>query len=349
MPRFPFVHGPPCIAFDPVPLTSHKKRKFSYEELEASGSFQALEELNPSSTSRATSGDMSTVLDTGYSSFGRLRLHHHNRDSRISSVTFQGETHAETETETETEPESEAGAGSFAANVGGITSASVSCALGAPAAAATTPPPTTKRSFLQAMLEESGLAVRAEGAEAQEERREARSHGADLAAVAAAAAAESWVEAWAAEEDEWIGRLAAADRTQSKSWLVVCSEASTSGGGGNASHSRPESLAHSLHGSTTHSRGASLRLHSRHGSMSHSRGGSLSLTRGASLWDTLGGSLPSGGSLLHSRGGSLAHSRGGSLAAEAGHGNSFVGKTLPMAPELVATEDQEVGGSERRK
>ena len=391
--RFLLFHAA-LYPFAPNPSRPTTRLTASYEELEASGYFRGLEEGNlPAANERGD--DMSTVVDTGYASYARFIRppHHRNRGSCISSVTFMGEPHPEAETETETEPESEAEAAGvgYAVDVRGvgITSALVSSALGAPApapapspAAPATPPPTAGRSSsLQAMLDQSSQVLLRGGARhpAGPMERQDGQGGADLAAVAAASAAESWAEAWAEEEDEWIGRLAAADRTQSNSSLRLCSDSTQSipGGGGNGhghaslsragsmSHSRPGSLSHSgggslsralggsfsrsLGGSFSHSRAGSL-LHLRTGSLSHSRGGSgsgsLSHAMGVSLVQTLGGSLPHSraGSLSHSRAGSLSHSRGVSLsAAETGRGDSFAGGYLPVAPELVSTEDKEVG------
>eukprot|EP00752_Nemacystus_decipiens_P006715 g6038.t1 len=354
----------------------------SFQELEASGYFRGLEEgITSAAADNRDHDDMSTVVDTGYASYGRFIRppHHRNRGSCISSVTFMGEPFHEAETETETEPESEAETGvchAINADGIGITSTTVSRALGAPApdpdpAPAPAAPTTARSSSVLAMLENSSQPLRggARDPAGLQARQSEHGRGADLAAVEAAARAESWVEAWAEEEDEWIGRLAAADRTQSSSSLRLSSDASLSSGGhaplsrtgsmthsrpgsmsnsrpGGMSHSRGGSLSRALGGSFSHSRGGSL-LHLRTGSLTHSRGGSLSHTLGVSLSQTLGGSLPHSraGSLSHSRGGSLSlsHSHGESLSVEAGHGNPFAGGKLPVAPELVSKEDKQSG------
>lgn len=310
---------------------------------------------------------MATAADSIRACRGRPGPHHRDHGSHPSSVTFQGgQPHAKTElpdkpipcvwtdvpTETETEPGVEAkatvpavveleGGGGDGGN--GITSASVSFALGAPAAPSTSSP--TVPPSLQAMLEHMDTRLQelfsGRANDPQEAtRRGTNGRGGDIAAMAAMATAESWAETWAEEEDEWTGRPAVAERDQTGSSLRLCSEAL----------SRRESL--SLATEQRDQTGSSLRLCSEALSRWESlllatagqdqTGSSLRLCSEAlSRWESLSYRAVEG--LVHSRRASLVHSRGGILAAHREHGDSDARRALPVAPELVVSEDKEVG------
>lgn len=251
----------------------------TYQEATPSGSFASIEGATPlaRTASSVTSDDgtaaaaaaaavaaaADNVSDTNNS---RFSLHRRSRDSGGSSLNFPDLASRVSETETETEPESEMDASPPHTDGGGIGG---SGGLGpSPARSGWSwrrPPLAPGRSPLAEeeeeeepraepplpeepppQLEESIYSIYG-----WEEQRGRGIRSADMAAVAAAAAG-TWAGAWAAEEDEWVGRLAAADRSQSKSSLR----------GLEATHSSRSLLLHSRVSSRSlppgqHSRGSS--------------------------------------------------------------------------------------------
>lgn len=177
----------------------------SFEELEASGSFSSLGDRNSSATAAPTSaaaGD-TAKLGSGTTSIVDNHSKLNLRQDGASGSTDDLDDVAPTESDTG--PDSDAD----------IDSSSV-----------VTPEKTPQGVYGEQYAEDKEEKERSgEGSNTDGTAAAAAGSSAPTAQLVAALIADS---AWATEEDEWIGRLAAADRSQSKSSMRFCLERSGS-------------------------------------------------------------------------------------------------------------------------